>query len=115
MLTNEFDTCRIGQKCRCSSTGCEWKKVFNHFCWLRTNNKVVSSYVPAEDVKPFFAKKKKKKKGKVIKEELKYTEINPLRNNPIPVVSQTGKKDIDFSNKITTASQDDWLKKIKTI
>jgi hypothetical protein len=27
--------CRIGQGQRCCSSGCEWKKAFKHYCWLR--------------------------------------------------------------------------------
>jgi hypothetical protein len=100
--------CAIGQKERCQATGCEWKKAFNQYCWLRKPEikievKPELKFVPAYDTKPFFSRKKRK--GRVVKEETKYTEIN------------THKKisEIKFENKFKTASQDDWLKKIKVI
>jgi len=97
MLTNEHEGCRIGQKDRCGSTGCEWKKVFGNSCSVIDKPEI--KFVPAEDIKPFFTKKKKKKKVKVI--------------NNIVMIKKT--KEIDFSNKITIAEQDNWIKKIKTI
>lgn len=71
--------------------------------------KTKMKYVPAEDTKPFYTRRRKK--GRVVKEEIKYTEIKPLINNPVVVKKE---KEIDFT-KIKTESQDDWIKKIKTI
>jgi len=106
--------CSIGQTERCEATGCEWKKVFNQYCWERSSPvkevnvkaKIWSpKFVPAEDTKPFYVKRKK---GRVVKEEKKYTEIKIFN---IPKKEEI---EIDFT-KIKTAGQDDWIKKIKTL
>lgn len=105
----EGQICRIGQKERCEATGCEWKKHFNHNCWLRPPEvKVKLNFVPAEDTKPFYPRRRKK--GKVVKDEKKYTEVK----NIVPKVKNL-KEEENFINKISTPSQDDWIKKIKTI
>jgi hypothetical protein len=74
----EGQICRIGQKERCEATGCEWKKHFNHNCWLRPPEVKIKIIVP-----------------KTKKTNLKEEEV--------------------LINKIKTPSQDDWIKKIKTI
>ena len=104
--------CSIGQTERCEATGCEWKKVFNQYCWERSPVKAVKvepkiwspKFVPAEDTKPFYVKRRKK--GRVVKEEKKYTEIK--------IFDVPKKEEINFT-KIKTAGQDDWIKKIKTL
>jgi len=76
MPTNVIEFCRIGQKDRCKDTGCEWKKVFNHYCNLRP---------PEVKIKIAVSKKDKIKEGD------------------------------NFIDEIKIPSQDDWIKKIKTI
>ena len=114
----EGQICRIGQKERCEATDCEWKKHFNHNCWLRPKEPEVKEevkkeiwspkFVPAEDTNPFYAKRRKK--GRVVKEEKKYTEVK----NIVPKVKNL-KEEENFVNKITTAKQDDWIAKIKSV
>lgn len=119
-MSEKKDICRIGQWDRCNGTGCEWKKVFKKDeC---RHQVVLPKFVPPQDTKPFYSPRRKckevnytfKRKGRVVKEEKKYTEINPLRNNPVPVKAEnkTVNKEIDFS-KIGIAPQDDWINKIK--
>ncbi len=102
----QIERCTIGQLERCRSTGCEWKKSFHHYCWHREQ-------VPIKSVKVNepnnFTMSKKKKKGRVVKEEKKYTEIKQ------PQTNVADKKEKDFFDKITTAKPDPWLSKIKTI
>jgi hypothetical protein len=109
-----FDTqqkiCRIGQQDRCDKTGCEWRKCFGNSCSVVEKPEI--KFVPAEDTKPFYTRRRKK--GRVVKDEKKYTEIKKVVE-PKPTLTTKPKiKELDFS-KITIASQDDWLKKIKTI
>lgn len=87
--------CKIGQDSRCKSTGCEWKKAFGDKC----SSEIWSpKFVPAEiNSKSFRAKRK----GRFVKEKTN-----------TPVVKK--EKEIDF-NKIGIASQDDWIKKIKSV
>jgi hypothetical protein len=102
--------CRIGQKERCSATKCEWKKTFGNYCWLRppeTKEEALNSLLGLpKDANPFPIKKAKKK-GRVVSNPKKYKEIKP--------VIEKIKKEINFGEKITTASQDDWIKKIKVL
>lgn len=99
--------CRIGQNERCDAIGCEWRKAFGNSC--PAEQVTALKFVPAEDTKPFYTRRRKK--GRVVKEEKKYTEIKPLINNPVSVKKE---KEIDFT-KITTAKQDDWIAKIKSV
>lgn len=105
-----FDTqqkiCRIGQQDRCDKTGCEWRKCFGNSCSVVEKPEI--KFVPAEDTKPFYTRRRKK--GRVVKDEKKYTEIKKV----VEPTLTTKPKELDFT-KIKTASQDDWLKKIKTI
>jgi len=105
-----FDTqqkiCRIGQQDRCDKTGCEWRKCFGNSCSVVDKPEI--KFVPAEDIEPFY--NRRRKKGRVVKDEKKYTEIKKV----VEPTLTTKPKELDFT-KIKTASQDDWLKKIKTI
>lgn len=102
MGLNEIEFCRIGQKQRCGTTKCEWKKAFNHYCWLREPEvKKCEGNIHSEEKKSLV----KKRKGRVVKEELKYTEIKPHKEI----------KEVEFENKFKTASTDNWIKKIKTL
>ncbi len=114
--------CRIGQPNRCGTTGCEFSKAFFVSCWgvrLISNSpsyqqerrkfegvKLVGYTSDSVD----YVVRKKKKPGRVVKEEKKYIEVKKQAPQ-----KQSAKTETDFINKITTASQDDWIKKIKTI
>jgi hypothetical protein len=100
---DSVEKCSIGQIERCRTTGCEWKKAFHEHC--STRKPVEIKFVPAEDTKPFFSNRKKsKKKGRVVKDEVKYIEINAKPVKKEPVRQQ---------KTIKVASTDDWIKKIK--
>ena len=114
--------CSIGQTERCEATGCEWKKVFGIYCWQRSPEvkaevKVVTpaiwspKFVPAESTNPFYVKRRKK--GRVVKEEKKYTEVKTpeQKENTVPLKT----KDNFFNEIIKVAEQDDWIKKIRVL
>jgi hypothetical protein len=116
--------CSIGRADECGVTGCKWKLVFGQYCWdrrIEQREKTVVEYkppvrfVPAEDTKPFYSKRKKKKKlkkgfYKLVKDEKKYTEVDLFAPPPVPLKIE----EKDLSKKIKTAPQEDWIKKIKT-
>lgn len=99
--------CRIGQADRCVITGCEWRKLFHSYCWKENKLESVKGARLKGEIKVNFFSKKR---GRIVKEEKKYTEVK----NIVPKVKNL-KEEENFVNKISTASQDDWIKKIKTI
>ena len=95
---NSKKICRIGQCERCSLTGCEWKKAFNKECSYNLINK--------NDIMVKHKKVVKKEK------KLKKQKSVPVENNKVFVENKKIIEE-DFTKKITIASQDDWIKKIK--
>jgi hypothetical protein len=105
--------CRIGKN-NCRSTGCEWKRIFGYDCSnikgvdneIAKTKKTELKFVPAESTNPFYVKRRKK--GRVVKEEKKYTEIKSPKTRNI-------KEENRLIEKIGIAPQDDWISKIKTL
>lgn len=83
-----YEKCRIGQLDRCNLTGCEWKKIFQGYCWLTPTNVEIN-----------FRKSREKEEKKV--EKIK------IYNIPINV------KEVIVENTFKVLRQDDWIKKIK--
>ncbi len=78
----------------------------------------MKTFRPPEDFVPFYSWKRRKiKKGRFVKDVLKYTEIKIIGEVDIAEVKkmlESKVKEIDFT-KIQIATQDDWIKKIKVI
>jgi maltodextrin utilization protein YvdJ len=101
--------CRIGNNCN----ACEWKRIFGYDCSnakevdneIAKTKKTELKFVPAESTSPFYVKRRKK--GRIVKEEKKYTEIKSPKINV--------KEENRLIEKIGIAVQDHWISKIKTL
>ncbi len=54
-----YEFCKIGQLSRCNETGCEWKKIFGGYCWLRPTQKECNfrkskEKIEVKNIKPNF-------------------------------------------------------------
>lgn len=103
--------CKIGQDNRCTTTGCEWLKVFGIHCidqpinnidvknFYKKNNEIKPIYVPSYDTSSFV----RRKKSKPIE----------IKNILIEENKKLNLQEVKPENKFKLASQDDWIKKIK--
>lgn len=94
--------CRIGQQNRCKVTGCEFLKVLGTHCIGQPISDPDMKYFYGKEVlKPAQVKKESKIKKTTIKKRI--------------LPEKSFKKEKSFIDKIGTAKQDDWIKKIKVI
>ncbi len=115
--------CRIGREDNCKITGCQWHKVFGHYCtevgkcendvkqfgdrYKTLMPKAEVKLRPTEDSRPFYTRKKKLITYKrTCADTVHSVKKETPENKPV--------KELDLT-KIKTAVQDDWIKKIKVI
>ncbi len=113
--------CKIGQFEKCKNTGCEWKKAFGKDCYTLNTERILSEIkqneIKNKPTKTTCKPPEKRKIGRVVKDEIKYTEIKVVSFKVVKKeveIKKVNPFEIDFS-KITIASQDDWIKKIKVV